>query len=180
LIRQSIARRYAKGLFAAGVKDGGYREYLDEMDGILAVLAKEPRLDKALMLPLFEMEKRKGILLDLTRALGVSPVLVALLGLLLERNRMTYLPLIRAAYEEMVNDREGLVRGTGYSAYPLSDDTKVRIEEALGEKLNRKVLLDVKEDRELIGGIKVIIGGLRIDGTVRRQLELLNERMMKE
>jgi F-type H+-transporting ATPase subunit delta len=180
LIRQSIARRYAKGLFAVGVKDDKYREYLAQMDETLITLKKEPKLNKALVLPLLKMEQRKEILIDLTRALGLSPVPIALLSLLLERNRMNYLPLIRAAYEEMVNDREGVVKGIGYSAYPLSGGAKARIEKALGERLNRKVLLDVKEDRDLIGGIKVIIGGMRIDGTVRRQLEILNERMMKE
>ena len=180
MIRQSIARRYAKGLFAVGVKDGRYRDYLSQMDETLGILKKEPRLDRALVLPLLKMEQRREILIDLTKALGLSSAPVALLGLLLEKNRMNYLPLIRSAYEDMANDKEGLVRGVGYSAYPLSGDAKARIEEALGAKFNRKVLLDVKEDRDLIGGIKVIIGGTRIDGTVKRQLELLNESMMKE
>jgi len=67
-----------------------------------------------------------------------------------------------------------------YSAYPLPDGTKARIEEALGERLNKKVELRSEEDKELIGGLKVIVGGMRIDGSVKRQLELLNESMMKE
>jgi F-type H+-transporting ATPase subunit delta len=180
LIRQSIARRYAKGLFSVGVKDGKYRDYLDQLDETLIVLKKAPKLDRALIMPLLEMEKRKEILADLTGALGLSATLSALLSLLLERNRMNYLPMIRAAYEEMANNREGVVKGVGYSAYPLSDKAKVRIEEALGEKLNKKVLLDIREDKGLIGGIKVVIGGLRIDGSVKRQLEILNESMVKE
>ena len=71
-------------------------------------------------------------------------------------------------------------RGTMYSAYPVPDDTKARIEGALGERLNKKVELLSVEDKELIGGLKVIVGGMRIDGSVKRQLELLNESMMKE
>jgi F-type H+-transporting ATPase subunit delta len=180
LIRQSIARRYARGLFSVGVKDGRYRDYLNEMDEILSILKGAPKLARALELPLFEMEKRKDVLVDLTKALGLSNPSAALLDLLLERNRVNYLPLIRTAYEEMVNAKEGLVKGTGYSAYPISDDAKGLIEQALGEKLNKKVFLDIKEDKELIGGIKVVIGGLRIDGSVKRQLEILNESMMKE
>ncbi len=179
-MRQSVARRYAKGLFSVGVKDGRYREYLGELDEILSILKREPKLDKALTLPLLEAEKRKEILGDLTATLGLSVAPVALLTLLLERNRMHYLPLIRSAYEEMADDKEGVVKGVGYSAYPLSDVVKGRIEEALGEKLRKKVLLDVRQDKDLIGGIKVVIGGVRIDGTVKRQLEILNERIMKE
>jgi len=180
MIRRSIARRYAKGLFAVGQKDGNYARYLHEMEELLSAMEGEPRLRKAFMLPLLEMERRKDILSDLLRALSLSPPVGALLGLLLDRNRMGYLPLIRGAYEEMADELEGRVKGVGYSAYPVPDAIKARIEEALGEKLRKKVSLSIEEDKNLIGGIKVIVGGMRIDGTVKRQLELLNESLMKE
>jgi len=114
------------------------------------------------------------------KALEVSPPIAALMDLLLERNRMTYLPAIHDAYEQLVDDKEGKIKGAVYSAYPVSDGTKARIEKALGERLNKKVELHIEEDKELIGGLKVIVGGTRIDGSVKRQLELLNESMMKE
>lgn len=180
MIRQSIARRYARGLFAVGEKDGRYREYLGELDEFLKVVEKGPKIERALMLPLLEIHKRKEILSDIIRALSMEAPPAALLGLLLERNRMNYLPLICNAYEAMVDDAEGLVRGVGYSAYPLSETAKTRIEEALGERLAKRVHLDMRQDASLIGGIKVIVGGLRIDGSVKRQLEMLNERMTKE
>ena len=180
MIRQSIARSYAKGLFAAGEKDGKYKDYLRQMEEILKIVNEAPRIRKALALPLFEMDKRKELLSGFMSALDVSPPVAALLGLLLEKNRMTYLPAIHDAYEQMIDDKEGRVKGAVYSAYPLSDDAKARIEEALGERLNKKVELRVEEDKELIGGLKVIVGGMRIDGSVKRQLELLNESMMKE
>lgn len=180
MIRQSIAKRYAKGLFGAGEKDGKYRDYLQQMDEILSVVKKEPKLEKAIMVPLFEMAKRKELLSDLLDALSVIPTVANLLRLLLEKNRIDYLPLVRNVYEEMVDEKEGRVKGVGFSAYPVPDALRTRIEEALGERLNKKVKLDIKEDKSLIGGIKVIVGGMRIDGSVKRQLELLNESMMKE
>jgi F-type H+-transporting ATPase subunit delta len=180
LIRLSIARRYARGLFAVGEKDGRYKEYLGQLDEFLQVVEKGPKIEHALMLPLLEMDKRKELLADIIKALAMEAAPAALLGLLIERNRMNYLPSICDAYEEMVDDKEGLVKGVGYSAYPVSEAAKTQIEEALGAKLSKRVQLDMREDKDLIGGIKVIVGGLRIDGSVKRQLELLNESMMKE
>ncbi len=180
MIRQSIARRYAKGLFAAGEKDGKFKEYLQQMNDILSIVKKEPKLEKALMIPLLEMEKRKEILMDLVRALSLAPTVANLLQLLLDRNRLDYLPLMHDVYAEMVDEKEGRVKGVAYSPYPVADEAKSRIEKALGERLNRQVQLDIKEAKALIGGIKVVVGGLRIDGSVKRQLELLNESMMKE
>ena len=113
------------------------------------------------MLPLLEIDKRKELLSDIIKALSMEAPPAALLGLLLERNRMNYLPLICNAYEEMVDDKEGMVKGVGYSAYPVSETAKTRIEEALGKRLEKRVQLDMKEDKSLIGGIKVIVGGLK-------------------
>ncbi len=180
MIRQSIARRYAKGLFAVGEKDGKYRDYLQQMADVLSVIEAGPQIGRALTLPLLEIEKRRELLGELVRAVSAAPAPAALLSLLLERNRVNYLPLICETYEAMVNEKEGVVKGVGYSPYPMSEDAQRRLEEALGERLEKKVQLDIRQDASLIGGIKVIVGGLRIDGSVKRQLELLNESMTKE
>ena len=43
MIRQSIARRYAKALFAVGEKDGRYKEYLEQMGQLLKVVYTDAR-----------------------------------------------------------------------------------------------------------------------------------------
>jgi F-type H+-transporting ATPase subunit delta len=180
VIRQSIARRYAKGLFAVGERDGKEGEYLRQMKEVLSVLEAGPRLATALTLPLLKMEKRRELLSDVVKALGASPACSAFLSLLLEKNRINYLPLICEAFEGMVDEKAGVVKGVGYTPYPLSGDVRAKIEDALARRLDKKVQLDMRQDASLIGGIKVVVGGYRIDGSVKRQLELLNERMLKE
>jgi len=180
LISHSIARRYAKALFGAGEKDGNYRKYLGELDALLKLVEGEPRLKTTLMLPLIEMAKRRDLLSEVVRLLGISSTVAGTIQMLLEKNRITYLPLVKEEYAALVDEKEGRAKGVLYTAYPLASDARARIEAALSQRLQKKVELAVTEDRALIGGVKVVIGGLRIDGTVRRQLEILNERIMKE
>ena len=180
MISQSIAKRYARGLFAVGEKDGKYRLYYEELDAILGYFKKEPKLGNALMLPITEMNKRKELLGDVMRAFGVSLPLANIFSMLLENNRMGYLPLIKDVYRELIDDKEGRVRGTLLSAYPLDDSTKLRIEDALKEKMHKKVILTAAEDKTLMGGVKVVIKGTIIDGSAKRQLELLKENILKE
>ena len=80
MIRQSVARSYAKGLFAAGVKDGKYQDYLRQMKEILKIVNEAPRIRKALALPLFEMDKRKELLSGFMAALDASPPVAAAAG----------------------------------------------------------------------------------------------------
>ena len=180
MIRHSIAKRYAKALFEVGEKEGKYRKYLDELGSILETIEAEPRLKTTLMLPLLEMAKRRELLSEVVRILDISPPVAGTLQMLLEKNRVSYVPLVKEMYGDLVDEKEGRVKGALYTAYPVSGDVKARIEEALSGRLQKKVELAVTEDKNLIGGIKVVVGGLRIDGSVRRQLEILNERIVKE
>ena len=180
MIRHSIAKRYAKALFEVGEKEGKYRKYLDELGSLLEAVEVEPRLKSTLMLPLLEMAKRRELLSEVVRILDISPPVAGTLQMLLEKNRVSYVPLVKEMYGDLVDEKEGRVKGALYTAYPVSGDVKARIEEALSGRLQKKVELAVTEDKNLIGGIKVVVGGLRIDGSVRRQLEILNERIVKE
>jgi len=180
LISQSIAKRYARGLFTVGEKDGKYRAYFEELDAILKLFKEEQRLGKAIMLPITEMSKRKELLGDVMRVFGASLPLANMFNMLLENNRMGYLPLIRDVYSEFIDDKEGRVRGTLYSTYPLEKDTIQNIEDVLKEKLHKEVVLAEVEDKSLMGGVKVVIKGTIIDGSAKRQLELLKENILKE
>jgi F-type H+-transporting ATPase subunit delta len=180
LITQSIAKRYAKGLFAVGEKDGKYNAYMEELTTILKYMQDEPRLGKALLLPILEMSKRKELMGDVLKAFGVSLPLANVFTMLLENNRMNYLTLIKDVYSELVDEKEGRVRGAVYSAYPLSNEVRSQIEKALKDKMNKEVILNPIEDKTLIGGVKVAIKGTIIDGSIKRQLELLKENILKE
>jgi len=180
LISRSIAKRYANGLFAVGVKNGKYKEYLEEFNTLLDFFVKEPRLGRPLTLPILEMSKRKDILSEVLRTFKVSTPLSNLLMMLLERNRMNYLSAIRDVYSELVDEKEGRVRGTIWLAFPLDEETKRRIEGALKEKLKQDVVLDPIEDKTLIGGVKVSLRGTIFDGSIKRQLEILKENILKE
>jgi F-type H+-transporting ATPase subunit delta len=180
LISQSIAKRYAKGLFAVGEKDGKYRAYFEELDRLLALFEGEKRLKKALMLPLLEMDKRKELLSDVMKAAAFSLPLSNLLRMLLEKNRMGYLPMIKDQYGELVDAKEGRVKGTLWSPFPVDTAVRTRIEGVLGEKMKKQVVLSTVEDKSLIGGMKIQIRGTIIDGSVKKQLETMRENILKE
>jgi F-type H+-transporting ATPase subunit delta len=180
LIQHSIARRYAKGLFSVGEKDGKYPQYLQELTAIVDLFEREKTLGRALMLPLLEVQKRKELLSEVLRILGASMPVANMLRLLLENNRMAYLPYIKDAYGEYMDEKEGRVKGTLWSPYAVDPTVKTRIEKVLAEKLNKEIVLKTVEDRSLIGGLKIEVKGTIIDGSVKKQLENLRENILKE
>jgi F-type H+-transporting ATPase subunit delta len=63
------------------------------------------------------------------------------------------------------------------SAVPLDADTQAKLAEALSTATGRQVEVKVIVDPAVIGGLVARIGDLVIDGTVRRRLEQLKEKI---
>ena len=117
----------------------------------------------------------------MVRAAGpVNALCRNMLTMLMERNRMGYLPLLKDAYTNLVDEKEGRVKGILWSAFPMDDAMKAKIEAVLKERMKKDVILTVMEDKSLIGGIKLNIQGTIIDGSLKRQLEALKENILKE
>jgi len=171
LISQSIAKRYAKGLFAVGEKDGRYREYLTAMESILEVFNKEKQLGRALMLPILEMKKRKELLGDIMKACDAPLPLANMFSMLLEKNRMGYINLIKDVYSELVDEKEGRIRGTLYTAYPLAENGIVLIRPA-SFKTGLTSFTDLKKNvikKIAMGNPATVPAGMYAEQTLRNQ-----------
>ena len=59
------------------------------------------------------------------------------------------------------------------SAFELSAEQLADVVQRLEKKTGRKVRAKVQLDKELIGGIKVVLGDKVIDGSARAQLSAL-------
>jgi F-type H+-transporting ATPase subunit delta len=92
---------------------------------------------------------------------------------LAENNRLVLLPQIREQFEALKNQREGVVEAEVHSAFELSDAQLHDLVQRLEKKTGRKVRAQVSVDRELIGGVKIVLGDKVIDGSARAQLGAL-------
>ncbi len=96
-----------------------------------------------------------------------------LIKVLVEYGRMSILPAITAAFEELKALDEGtldaqIIAAAKPSAAEVKDLVK-RLEVKFGKKIEAKVSVD----SELIGGIKIIVGDTVIDASVKSQLQNL-------
>ncbi|MBI2634801.1 F0F1 ATP synthase subunit delta [Candidatus Peregrinibacteria bacterium] len=58
------------------------------------------------------------------------------------------------------------------------DRQKKDLEKSLGEVLKKNVVLDINADEKMIGGLKLEFDDYVIDGSVRRNLEVLNSKLI--
>ena len=91
-------------------------------------------------------------------------------NLLLDRDRFGILPDLAAAYRQQAQRLTQSVEATIASAAELPEETLDRVREELGRKIGKTILVKIEINPELIGGIKVRMGNLIIDGSARGRL----------
>jgi len=108
---------------------------------------------------------------------GLSEELREFLKLLLRKDRINKLAdimeYIRTAYS-YVGEQDVLLK----TSFPLDIELIKDIEERLQKRSKRKLKFFIDLDGELMGGVQVIIGNTVIDGSVRRRIDELKERLM--
>jgi F-type H+-transporting ATPase subunit delta len=100
-------------------------------------------------------------------------------SLLLANDRLALLPEIRELFEQRKHEREGVVEAQISSAFPLDDNQLRDLVTDLQRRFARRVQPHVTLDRDLIGGVKILVGDTVIDGSVRGKLAGMSTALLK-
>jgi len=167
----TIARPYAEALFRIADASGKLGDWA-AMLAMLAQVAASERVRAALSDPGLSAPKVTGLFLAVLSG-NLSAECENFVRLLAENRRLDVLPEIGAQFDALKNEREGVVEADIYSALELDQaqlaDLVARLEKHTGRTVKAKLRLD----RELIGGLKVVIGDKVIEASARAQLEAL-------
>ena len=172
-----IARKYARGLFGAGLSQGVLNDLFDEAESMLAYLRQERRLLSFLTAPqIRDQDKEQVVRATFTNR--VSPTFLAFLLLLVGKHRIDQLDAILDRFIGMVKEHRGIVATKVITAYPLSGEERDRIAAEVARRTGKQVEVTVVEDPSLIGGIVVIVGNQIVDYSVRHFLRELREQLL--
>lgn len=179
MIDSSVARRYARALIALGLEEGRHEKFGEELDGVVQALeASQEARDMALN-PGYSAAQRQAVIGTLASQLKLSPTVVNFLRLLAERQRLPGLHQIARAYRELVDAQVGRIRAVVTSAQPLSPDELSRIQGTLAAATRKSIVLEVKTDPSIIGGVVTQVGATLYDGSLRTQLERLRDELKR-
>jgi len=167
----TIARPYAEAAFKLAEAQGSLAGWSANLADLSAVVADE-RVRAAIGNPNFPAARLAGTILGILqgRLSGEAENFVRVLA---ENGRLDVVAQIRAQYEALKNDREGVVEAEVYTAFELDTAQVADLVSRLEKKTGRKVKARVSVDKSLIGGVKIAIGDKVIDGSARAQLGAL-------
>jgi len=170
-----IALKYAKGFFAAAKELGKTKEFGEQLGKIKELLDSMPEVLQALQSPIYPPDLKMEVVEELLKALQVDPEVERFLRLLVEKRRIQLIGEIFTLYQSLLDEELGVARGEVYTSYPLSEEEVKELQEVLKGFLKKEVILEPKLDESILGGVKVKIGDLVLDSTIKTQLEKFKE-----
>jgi F-type H+-transporting ATPase subunit delta len=167
----TVARPYAEAAFKLADESRSLGRWA-EMLAALAAVARDERVRAAIGNPKLSDAQVAGLFISILtgRLDGAAENLVRVLA---ANGRLELLPEIRAQFEALKNEREGVVEAVVQSAFELSDAQARDLVARLEKKTGRKVKATIEINKDLIAGVRVVLGDKVIDGSARAQLGAL-------
>jgi F-type H+-transporting ATPase subunit delta len=174
----AIAHRiYAEALFGAAKDAGRLAPVHEALTDFAAAVAESPELRAVLRNPQLESSAKSAILADL--AGDDEPLLTHFLQVAAEKGRAGEIEDIANEFERLMAREERRLSVELTTARELSDSEADAILKQIEEAAGRKVEATRKVDADLVGGIVLQVGSLRVDASVRGRLERLRTELVK-
>jgi F-type H+-transporting ATPase subunit delta len=171
-----VHRVYAEALLEAAKEAKRLDRVREEFDDFAAAVAESDELRGFLANPQVESQTKRAALEDL---LADSDGLVLnFVRLLADKGRIAELADVHDEWERLLAREERVLELELTTAVELSDKEAARVVEQIEEGSGRRVVATRTVDPDLIGGLVVQAGSLRLDASVRGRLEQLREELI--
>jgi len=166
-----VDRTYARALFDAAKERGKLAPVREDLADFVAMIDEVPELDALLKNPQLD-PKAKAAALDAIVG-GFEPLVRNFVLLTVEKHRGPRLREMQRELERLMAQEERRLSVELTTAYALADDEAAQIVAQIERASGRPVDATRSVDPDLIGGIVLQAGSLRVDASVRARLERL-------
>lgn len=173
-----ISRRYAKALMLLAREENKVDVFRENLSSVVELLCGS-ELEAALLNPVYLATQRRGLLTAVLDKLQIEDTLYRFLVFVFDKERLNEIAEINAAFQVMADNDAGLVRAYVKSAVAVPDAVTKEISAAVMQHTGRKVVFDLSEEPDLIGGLIVRLGDYVYDGSVRTQVFNLRETLKR-
>jgi F-type H+-transporting ATPase subunit delta len=167
----TVARPYAEAAFKLADEAGALGKW-SEMLAVLALVASDERVRAAANDPNLSDAQVAGLFIAILAG-KLSGETENFVRVLAQNGRLALLPEIRAQFEALKNEREGVLEAELHSAFELTKAQVADLEQRLEKKTGRKIRTKLHIDKDLIAGVRIVLGDKVIDGSARAQLGAL-------
>ncbi len=173
----SIARRYAAAIFAASKPAAQEALIAQNLNALAQTITNSPDLKRFVASPSVSPQvKARALVAAMKSAPTLAQKSVEMIAL---QGRAPLMVAIASALSAMVDKASGEVRASVTAAAKLSAADELAITAMIAKHTGKKPVIQHATDEALMGGFTVQIGSTLMDASVKRQLEILRQQLLR-
>lgn len=176
-ITASLQGRYASALYDLASEQGTVTAVESDLDTLGQAIGASADLAALIRNPRVSRDAANGIMVELGKMFGLSPLTQNFLGVLAANRRLGRLPEIVRAFAAIAAAQRGELAAEVTSAHPLTEKQLAELAAKLKAREGKEVKLKASVDPALLGGLVVRIGSKQIDSSIRTRLNSLANAM---
>ncbi len=169
----TVARRYGSALADVAIDRGEAVEIKAEIEAWVSIIGSSPELREVFVNPTIPYDQKRSVLETLISRTRCRETTASFLRVLLKNQRLAQLQDISERFDQILDERGGIVAADVTTARPVPEQLGTALRETLVKVTGRKVRLSFVTDKTIIGGMIARIGSTVFDGSVQSQLERL-------
>ena len=172
---ESIAKRYASALYDLCDSDiEKAATYADQLDSLCQIF-DDVSVSKVLTSPVVAIELKQEVLSVLAKQLGSDLVVEHFLKEVARAQRVAILPAIAKSFRKQIYNATGTLEAEVVTAVDLSEQDLVSITEKLTSLFAKKIILQKRLDKSILGGFVIRVDNSVIDMSLKSKLDQLTQ-----
>lgn len=169
---EAISERYALAIYKIAKQDNKVMEIYDELNNLAETIVKDEHLKILLTHPLIETAKKKDVI---KKSYGkvYQKRTIDMILYLIDKKRIGNIWNIMIEYLKLYYSENNILNVDAVFAVKPSAAQEKNLVKKLKSKYLKDIKLSVKVDKSILGGGILKIGDEIIDGSLRRQFEVL-------
>jgi F-type H+-transporting ATPase subunit delta len=172
----AVAHRvYAEALLEAAQEKQSLDQVRQEFEDFAVAVEQSDDLRRFLQNPQIELRTKREALDDLLE--GSEKIFLNFVRLLVEKGRISEVEQVYEEWARLLARQERVLELELQTAVELSDEEAAKVVKEIEDASGRKIVATRTVDPDLIGGLVVQAGSIRLDASVRGRLQQLREEL---
>jgi F-type H+-transporting ATPase subunit delta len=146
---------------------------------LLTIYSSSEELKIFIKNPTESQSNQLEVLNKISTQMNLSDITKNFLSVLVIKRRIFFINRIFLNFQSLVSKQRGELKATLTSSKNLTNEELEILNKDLSQTMGTPVAFDYKVDENLIGGLKMQIGSLMIDTSVKNQLKKYEKRMLE-
>ena len=173
------ANRYALALYELAKKNAELETVEKDIIELLAIYNSSENLKNFIKNPTQSQINQTEVLNKILSQMNLSKIIKNFLSVLITKRRIFFFNKIFQSFLSLASKKRGELKASLISSKKLTNEELKNLNNELSQAMGTLVTFDYKVDEALIGGLKMQIGSLMIDTSIKSKLKKYEQIMLE-